>query len=494
MASIDFKGLRARPARHSARHRTGPREPGTALSPAKSQTLKRTAPATARAGRLPAAPASRTSWFPLPARPGEFRLNLRCDGRQPGRDRRRRFRGNEVFTDEELDGRARRPGRKASSGSAPARTTKRSCAPTCVSSSPATTSRRGYLDFAVIGRLDRDRSGVRQSAADHSGRRRPAVQAGRVQRRRVTATSRRKRSSATSRKRAGTFLGRELRRQSTREGGLGLRRARVHDARRTGSGRLYSNQGYLYAQIMPRTWTRSRAAERGARNLGDPGGRARIHSTRSRSSATRTRTKTWSVTSCSLLPGDVYSEQLLIQSYRRIGAPASSRRRWRRRASSRQETGDVDITFEVKEKQTGSVNFGTAVGGGTGLAGFLGYDQPNLFGKAKSRTPALGVRPLLEQLRGQLQRSGDHRLALQRLALAVQRARPLLPVFGRPAPPHRYAALRVGVPRAAGRSAAGFSVGYSLVTHDVREVRGQTRASSLFCAAARAFRARSRSA
>jgi len=30
------------------------------------------------------------------------------------------------------------------------------------------------------------------------------------------------------------------------------------------------------------------------------------------------------------------------------------------------------------------VNFGTAVGGGTGVAGFLGYEQPNLFGQAKS--------------------------------------------------------------------------------------------------------------
>jgi outer membrane protein insertion porin family len=30
------------------------------------------------------------------------------------------------------------------------------------------------------------------------------------------------------------------------------------------------------------------------------------------------------------------------------------------------------------------VNFGTAVGGGTGVAGFLGYDQPNLFGQAKA--------------------------------------------------------------------------------------------------------------
>jgi outer membrane protein insertion porin family len=37
----------------------------------------------------------------------------------------------------------------------------------------------------------------------------------------------------------------------------------------------------------------------------------------------------------------------------------------------------------VVERQTGSINFGTAVGGGTGVSGFLGYDQPNLFGQAK---------------------------------------------------------------------------------------------------------------
>jgi outer membrane protein insertion porin family len=44
----------------------------------------------------------------------------------------------------------------------------------------------------------------------------------------------------------------------------------------------------------------------------------------------------------------------------------------------------VDVTFRVVERQTGSVNFGTSVGGGVGLSGFIGYDQPNLFGQAKS--------------------------------------------------------------------------------------------------------------
>ena len=44
----------------------------------------------------------------------------------------------------------------------------------------------------------------------------------------------------------------------------------------------------------------------------------------------------------------------------------------------------MDVTFVVKEKQTGSVTFGSSVGGGVGLSGFVGYEQPNLFGQAKS--------------------------------------------------------------------------------------------------------------
>lgn len=49
-----------------------------------------------------------------------------------------------------------------------------------------------------------------------------------------------------------------------------------------------------------------------------------------------------------------------------------------------EETGDIDLTLEVKERRTGSFTVGAAVGGGTGLSGFLAYEQPNLFGKARS--------------------------------------------------------------------------------------------------------------
>ncbi len=85
-----------------------------------------------------------------------------------------------------------------------------------------------------------------------------------------------------------------------------------------------------------------------------------------------------------VLPGDVYSEELLIQSYQRISALGFFETPLPLPNISEDENGDIDVTFEVKEKQTGSVNFGTALGGVTGVAGFLGYDQPNLFGQAKS--------------------------------------------------------------------------------------------------------------
>ncbi len=86
-----------------------------------------------------------------------------------------------------------------------------------------------------------------------------------------------------------------------------------------------------------------------------------------------------------LLPGDVYSEDRLMRSYQAISglgffeSPLPIPQ-----IEPDPQTGDIDVTFAVEERQTGSVNFGTTVGGYTGLAGFVGYDQPNLFGQAKS--------------------------------------------------------------------------------------------------------------
>jgi outer membrane protein insertion porin family len=83
-------------------------------------------------------------------------------------------------------------------------------------------------------------------------------------------------------------------------------------------------------------------------------------------------------------PGDVFNKDRFIQSYRSIAnlgffeqdmPPPETR--------TVNENGDIDLVFHVKEKRTGNVNFGASVGQGTGLGGFLGFDQPNLFGECK---------------------------------------------------------------------------------------------------------------
>jgi outer membrane protein insertion porin family len=151
---------------------------------------------------------------------------------------------------------------------------------------------------------------------------------------------------------------------------------------------LYRNQGYLYARINPvvERLPATQPGESPSVNVawdvveGQPAYVTRINivgNTFTHEDVIRGQLM--------VIPGDIYSEQLLIESYRRISAlgffetplPFPN-------IQPDERTGDVEITFEVRERQTGSINFGTALGGGTGLAGFLGYDQPNLFGQAKS--------------------------------------------------------------------------------------------------------------
>ena len=84
-----------------------------------------------------------------------------------------------------------------------------------------------------------------------------------------------------------------------------------------------------------------------------------------------------------ILPGDVFNQDRLVRSWYNIAnlnffetplpqpdiRPAGER--------------DVDVVFQVKEKRTGSVQFGASMGQGTGLGGFIGLEQPNLFGQCK---------------------------------------------------------------------------------------------------------------
>ena len=85
-----------------------------------------------------------------------------------------------------------------------------------------------------------------------------------------------------------------------------------------------------------------------------------------------------------VLPGDVFNKELLMRSYQSISqmqffetpVPPPDYQK-------ANDQGDIDIVFKVKEKKTGNVNFGASVGQGTGVGGFIGFDQPNLFGLCK---------------------------------------------------------------------------------------------------------------
>src|SRR5439155_8079473 len=78
-----------------------------------------------------------------------------------------------------------------------------------------------------------------------------------------------------------------------------------------------------------------------------------------------------------IVPGDVFSRDLLMRSYQSVSqmgffetpVPQPEPR-------TANEQGDIDIIFRVKEKKTGNINFGASVGQGTGVGGFIGFDQP----------------------------------------------------------------------------------------------------------------------
>ncbi len=171
------------------------------------------------------------------------------------------------------------------------------------------------------------------------------------------------------------------------EDGSGYFNARAFEEAQIQVQQAYNNDGYLYAQVNP--WIEKLEVEEGETpavragwtiNEQNPAYIRRILIAGNDHTYERViRERIY------ILPGDVYSQQRLLQSYQSIGAlgffetplPMPS-------IVPDERTGDVDITFNVEERQTGSLNFGTAVGGGTGVSGFVGYNEPNLFGQAKS--------------------------------------------------------------------------------------------------------------
>ncbi len=150
---------------------------------------------------------------------------------------------------------------------------------------------------------------------------------------------------------------------------------------------LYRNAGFLYAQIEPHVERMPDGED------GDPrvrlvwriieGEQAYVHlvhiegNTTTHERIIRDR--------LILLPGDVYGDERIVNSYQTVQGlgffePLPPNEALGIRPT---EEGDIDITFRVQEKQTGNINFGASLSPSAGIAGFIGYEQPNLFGQAK---------------------------------------------------------------------------------------------------------------
>jgi len=85
-----------------------------------------------------------------------------------------------------------------------------------------------------------------------------------------------------------------------------------------------------------------------------------------------------------MVPGDVFNRELFIRSYQSISQMQFFESPMPEPTTSvANEQGDLNVTFRVKEKKTGQISFGASVGQGTGIGGFVGFDQPNLFGLCK---------------------------------------------------------------------------------------------------------------
>jgi outer membrane protein insertion porin family len=84
-----------------------------------------------------------------------------------------------------------------------------------------------------------------------------------------------------------------------------------------------------------------------------------------------------------LIPGALFDREKLIRSYQNVSNLNFFEQPLPFPDVDPQANGDVDITFRVTERRTGNINFGASVGQGTGLGGFLGLEEPNLFGRGK---------------------------------------------------------------------------------------------------------------
>ena len=148
----------------------------------------------------------------------------------------------------------------------------------------------------------------------------------------------------------------------------------------------YYNTGYIYAQVRADVLRRTDSNGKPVLDLRwviDEGSPAVVNRIEIRGNdVTHERVIREAIV---LVPGMLFSQDALLRSYQNISnlgffnqpLPFPDTR------PVGQDSPDVDIIFRVTERRTGNVNFGASVGQGTGLGGFLGLDEPNLFGRGK---------------------------------------------------------------------------------------------------------------
>jgi outer membrane protein insertion porin family len=150
-------------------------------------------------------------------------------------------------------------------------------------------------------------------------------------------------------------------------------------------GDLYANSGYIYAQVVPQETRRTLPDGTHVIDLAWNIQEGRVATINKimivGNDVTHERVIREAIV---LFPGQVFNRDALVRSYQNISNIGFFQQPL---APPNVETAsngvDVDITFRVEERRTGNINFGASLGQGTGVGGFLGLEEPNLFGRGK---------------------------------------------------------------------------------------------------------------
>jgi outer membrane protein insertion porin family len=149
--------------------------------------------------------------------------------------------------------------------------------------------------------------------------------------------------------------------------------------------KLYANNGYIYAQVQPEEVRRTGKQGTPVVDLrwnireGSPATINKVEIVGN--DVTHERVIREAIV---MLPGDLFSQDRLIRSYQNVANLGFFQQPLPPPDVKPAANGvDVDIIFRVEERRTGNINFGASLGQGTGVGGFLGLEEPNLFGRGK---------------------------------------------------------------------------------------------------------------